>query len=312
MRIPPTLWHHAKGVLRYGVYLSFVKVAVFFGGMPIEKDKARLQKGDDIDGVDSDVYTPLHLAAGMGHAAAVTKLLEAGAYADAADDDGETPLHLAAHVGHAGSLSLSGECAVAALRVFHAFDLDGNGRLDAAELEALVGAVRAAGGAPAGAPRDLAQSIARSIGDDASRVSEAAGIMRGASIAGMPSLGGPPDMISDQSAMLVRSKSVSGHCPCQRAGWACAAPATAPAIAMAAKMAAMFVMMRMSRPPSAQPDRSARPCHPASPQGDAQRAGVCRTGGAGAPNRLDEAQHKTRTRPCPRPSCRAASRTACA
>ena len=53
-----------------------------------------------IDAADSDHYTPLHLAAGMGHLEAVELLLERGASHTQRDENGETALHLAAHVGY--------------------------------------------------------------------------------------------------------------------------------------------------------------------------------------------------------------------
>ena len=52
-----------------------------------------------LDEADSDHYTALHLAAGMGHVAFVSALLGLGASALAIDENGENPLHLAAHVG---------------------------------------------------------------------------------------------------------------------------------------------------------------------------------------------------------------------
>lgn len=56
--------------------------------------------GADIHARDGDGSTPLHAAALVGHAAAVTALLAAGADIEARDDLGSTPLHVAAR-GHA-------------------------------------------------------------------------------------------------------------------------------------------------------------------------------------------------------------------
>ncbi len=55
---------------------------------------------------DRDQYTPLHLAAGFGHADSVAALLGRGVDVDPADDVGETPLHLAAHAGHTAVVAL--------------------------------------------------------------------------------------------------------------------------------------------------------------------------------------------------------------
>jgi ankyrin repeat protein len=54
----------------------------------------------DLSAADNDHYTPLHLAAGMGHESVVRLLLERGAPIDATDENGEQPLHLASHLGH--------------------------------------------------------------------------------------------------------------------------------------------------------------------------------------------------------------------
>ena len=61
---------------------------------------AALAPGADLDELDDDHYTALHLAAGMGHTAVVKLLLERGAQPDSTDEHGETPLHLAAQVGY--------------------------------------------------------------------------------------------------------------------------------------------------------------------------------------------------------------------
>ena len=50
-------------------------------------------------------YTPLHFAAGWGHAEAVNALLAAGADIHARDEDGNTSLHSAAGWGHAEAVN---------------------------------------------------------------------------------------------------------------------------------------------------------------------------------------------------------------
>ena len=59
----------------------------------------------------------------------------------------------------------------------------------------------------------------------------------GSSIAGMPSLGGPPEMMSFRS-MLNFEKSVFGHSERQKAGLACAGAAAARSTSTAKKEAA--------------------------------------------------------------------------
>ena len=60
----------------------------------------------EVDAVDKYNSTPLHLAAWEGHAAVVTKLLQASAAVDAANVNGWTPLHCAAGNGHAAVAEL--------------------------------------------------------------------------------------------------------------------------------------------------------------------------------------------------------------
>jgi ankyrin repeat protein len=56
-----------------------------------------------VDVVDDIGWTPLHIAAGEGHADAVAALIAAGASADAVNKSDETPLHLASKGGYEGS-----------------------------------------------------------------------------------------------------------------------------------------------------------------------------------------------------------------
>ena len=54
-----------------------------------------LQKGAEVDPIDSRGKTPLHLAAELGHAETARLLLLAGADVEAKDENGETPLRRA-------------------------------------------------------------------------------------------------------------------------------------------------------------------------------------------------------------------------
>ena len=60
----------------------------------------------DLAATDNDHYTPLHLAAGMGHEAVLQLLLDRDAPIDATDENGEQPLHLASHLGHTAIVEL--------------------------------------------------------------------------------------------------------------------------------------------------------------------------------------------------------------
>lgn len=53
----------------------------------------------DVDGVDGDGWTALHIAADRGHAEAVRALLELRACVDARDFNNDTALHIAASMG---------------------------------------------------------------------------------------------------------------------------------------------------------------------------------------------------------------------
>ncbi|KAL1518869.1 hypothetical protein AB1Y20_003146 [Prymnesium parvum] len=60
-----------------------------------------LTAGVDANAQDADHYTPLHLAAGMGHEGVVDAMCKhPGIAVGAVDENGETPLHLAAQLGH--------------------------------------------------------------------------------------------------------------------------------------------------------------------------------------------------------------------
>jgi cytohesin len=78
--------------------------------------KLLLAEGADVDAVDENGYTALHVAAAHGHAAAVRELLEASD-ADADDHDGNTPAWAALEAGHSSVAYLileSGDADVAA------------------------------------------------------------------------------------------------------------------------------------------------------------------------------------------------------
>lgn len=71
-------------------------------------DVARLlaEKGADLNKADDDGWTPLYLACVHGHLAIAQLLAEQGADLDKADDDGATPLCIARDQGHAEIVAL--------------------------------------------------------------------------------------------------------------------------------------------------------------------------------------------------------------
>jgi len=54
----------------------------------------------DLQVMDGEKNSPLHLAAHMGNLRAAELLIERGALVDALDEDGQTPLHAAAYDGN--------------------------------------------------------------------------------------------------------------------------------------------------------------------------------------------------------------------
>ncbi|XP_064384751.1 uncharacterized protein LOC135333672 isoform X2 [Halichondria panicea] len=60
-----------------------------------------IKRGDDVNSVDEDEWTPLMEAASEGHTDCVRELLSSGAMVDLASKDGWTPLYWAAYGGHA-------------------------------------------------------------------------------------------------------------------------------------------------------------------------------------------------------------------
>ncbi|XP_064384730.1 uncharacterized protein LOC135333658 [Halichondria panicea] len=66
--------------------------------------KDAIKRGDDVNSVDEDGWTPLMKAASEGHTDSVRELLSSGAVVDLADEGGWTPLMVAASGGHTDSV----------------------------------------------------------------------------------------------------------------------------------------------------------------------------------------------------------------
>ena len=69
-----------------------------------EAIRALIAAHANIEALDDDQSTPLHLAALNGHTEAIKALLEAHANIEALDNNQDTPLHLAALNGHAEAI----------------------------------------------------------------------------------------------------------------------------------------------------------------------------------------------------------------
>jgi hypothetical protein len=65
-----------------------------------------IRSGANVDAVDNYGWTPLHVAVEYAHRDIVALLLRSGANVDAVDNNGWTPLHWAAHDGHRDIVAL--------------------------------------------------------------------------------------------------------------------------------------------------------------------------------------------------------------
>ena len=59
-----------------------------------------LREGADVNGMDLDHWTPMHVAAYAGQATAIFEMIRCGGDPNVVNDADETPLHLAARQGH--------------------------------------------------------------------------------------------------------------------------------------------------------------------------------------------------------------------
>ena len=82
--------------------------AALFADLPGRLGEMRtlLAVGADVNAKNTVGWTPLHLAARIGHTEAARLLLAAGADVNAKDKDGHTPLHGAAENGHTDVVNL--------------------------------------------------------------------------------------------------------------------------------------------------------------------------------------------------------------
>ena len=97
-------WEKGEFDVNHGFYipeygkLTLLIIAALNGHANIVE--VLLEKGANVNAVDSEGWTPLHFAAQNGHASVVEVLLEKGANVNAVNSKGCTPLHSAVWGGH--------------------------------------------------------------------------------------------------------------------------------------------------------------------------------------------------------------------
>ncbi|RYP44940.1 hypothetical protein DL768_008646 [Monosporascus sp. mg162] len=93
----PLMFKDDYGIRRVPRHMTGLHLAAYFGVYEAAKV---LPRGEDVDSNDSELRTPLSVAAEYGHEAVVKVLLEKGAGIKSRNDLGHTPLSLAARKGH--------------------------------------------------------------------------------------------------------------------------------------------------------------------------------------------------------------------